>query len=129
MICFATIPEKFGVFIPALQHYADRNHPEHWQSANNRFTFTVAPYPDGNSTSLLERKKDGVGESSMNTGTKQFSDKTKPVHIALWRQKERVRVYFNQEKVWDLPKVLSQTALYNSFVIWLQGATEMEIII
>jgi outer membrane protein OmpA-like peptidoglycan-associated protein len=60
----------------------------------------------------------------MNTGTKQFSDKTKPVHIALWRQKERVRVYFNQEKVWDLPKVLSQTALYNSFVIWLQGATD-----
>ena len=117
-------PGKVWSFYSSLTTLADRNHPEHWQSENNRFTFTVAPYPDGNSTSLIERKKDGVGESSMNTGTKQFSDKTKPVHIALWRQKERVRVYFNQEKVWDLPKVLSQTALYNSFVIWLQGATD-----
>jgi outer membrane protein OmpA-like peptidoglycan-associated protein len=116
-------PGKVWSFYSSITTLSDRNHPEQWQSANNRFTFTVAPYPDGNSTSMIERKKDGVGESSMNTGTKQFSDKTKPVHIALWRQKERVRVYFNQEKVWDLPKVLSQNALYNSFVFWLQAAT------
>lgn len=117
-------PGKVWGFYSSLTTLADRSHPEHWQSANNRFTFTVAAYPDGNSTSLVERRKDNVSESSMNTGTKQFSDKTKPVHIALWRQKERVRVYFNQEKVWDLPKVLSQTALYNSVVYWLQGATD-----
>ncbi|MES1222788.1 MAG: OmpA family protein, partial [Bacteroidota bacterium] len=41
-----------------------------------------------------------------------------------WRQKERIRVYFNQEKVWDLPKAMSQTALYNSIVYWLQGAAD-----
>jgi len=117
-------PGKVWGFYTSLTKLSDRQHPESWQSENNRFTYTVAAYPDGNSTSLVERKKDGVGESSITTGTKQFSDKTKPVHIALWRQKERVRVYFNQEKVWDLPKVLSQTARYNSFVIWLQGATD-----
>jgi outer membrane protein OmpA-like peptidoglycan-associated protein len=117
-------PGKVWSFYSSLTTLADRNHPESWQSANSRFTFTVAPYPDGNSTSMIERRKDGVGESSMNTGTKQFSDKTKPVHIALWRQKERVRVYFNQEKVWDLPKALSQGALYNSVVYWLQAATD-----
>ena len=117
-------PGKVWGFYSSLTTLSDRNHPEHWQSENNRFTFTVAAYPEGNSTSLVERRKDGVAESSMTTGTKQFSDKTKPVHVALWRQKERVRVYFNHEKVWDLPKVLSQTALYNSFVIWLQGATD-----
>ena len=117
-------PGRVWAFYSSLTTLSDRNHPEHWQSANNRFTFTVAPYPDGNSTSNIERRKDGVAESSSNTGTKQFSDKTKPVHIALWRQKERVRVYFNQEKVWDLPKVLSQTARYNSLVYWLQGGTD-----
>jgi OmpA-OmpF porin, OOP family len=117
-------PGKVWSFYSSLTSLSDRTHPEQWQSANNRFTFTVAAYPDGNSTSLIERRKDGVGESSMNTGTKQFSDKTKPVHVALWRQKARVRVYFNQEKVWDLPNVLSQTALYNSLVYWLQAATD-----
>ena len=117
-------PGRVWSFYSSLTTLENRNQPEHWQSASNRFTFTIAPYPDGNSTSTIERRKDGAWESSMNTGTKQFSDKTKPVHVALWRQKERVRVYFNQEKVWDLPKVMSQTALYNSIVYWLQGATE-----
>jgi len=117
-------PGRVWGFYTSLTSLSDRNQPEHWQSTNSRFTFTVAAYPDGNSTSMIERRKDGVGESSATTGTKQFSDKTKPVHIAMWRQKERVRVYFNQEKVWDLPKVMSQTARYNSVVYWLQGATD-----
>jgi outer membrane protein OmpA-like peptidoglycan-associated protein len=117
-------PGRVWGFYATLASLSERNRPENWQVAKSRFTFTVAAYPDGNSSSVVERRKDDVGESSMTTGTKQFSDKTKPVHIAIWRQKERVRVYFNQEKVWDLPKVLSQTALYNSFVIWLQGGTD-----
>jgi len=117
-------PGKVWGFYTTLATLSDRNRPEQWQSTNSRFTFTVAAYPDGNSTSAIERRKDGVAESSASTGTKQFSDKTKPVHVALWRQKERVRVYFNQEKVWDLPKVFSQTSLYNSLVYWLQGGTD-----
>jgi outer membrane protein OmpA-like peptidoglycan-associated protein len=32
-----------------------------------------------------------------------------------------VRVYFDEEKEWDLPKVLSKDAKYNSIVYWLQG--------
>jgi OmpA-OmpF porin, OOP family len=100
---------------------ADRDHPESWQSANSRFTFTISPQADGNGSSAIERRKDGVGEAASSTPTKQFSDKTKPVHIAVWRQKERVRVYFNEEKAWDLPKAMSKDAKYNSIVYWLQG--------
>ena len=99
----------------------DRDHPESWNQAPSRFTFTVAPGADGNSTSAIERRKDGVGEASTSTTTKQFSDKTKPVHIAVWRQKERIRVYFNEEKAWDLPKAMSKDAKYSSVVYWLQG--------
>lgn len=117
-------PGKVWSFYTSLTSLSERNHPEHWQSANNRFTFTVAAYPDGNSTSVIERRKDGEGESSITTGTKQFSDKTTPVHVAIWRQKERIRVYFNQEKVWDIPRVMSQTGVYNSLVYWLQGAAD-----
>ena len=99
----------------------DRGHPESWNQATSRFTFTVAPGADGNSTSSIERRKDDVGEAATSTTTKQFSDKTNPVHIAVWRQKERVRVYFNQEKAWDLPKAMSKDAKYGSVVYWLQG--------
>jgi len=98
----------------------DRNHPESWNQASSRFTFTVAPGGDGNSVSSIERRKDDVGEAATSTTTKQFSNK-KPVHIAVWRQKERVRVYFNEEKAWDLPKAMSKDAKYTSVVYWLQG--------
>jgi len=103
----------------SIDALSDRNRPELWQSANNRFTFTVAPGADG-SSSVIERVKEGVTEGSNSTTTKKFSD-AKFVHIAVWRQKERVRVYFDEEKEWDLPKVLSKDAKYNSIVYWLQG--------
>jgi outer membrane protein OmpA-like peptidoglycan-associated protein len=117
-------PGKVWTFYTTLAALSDRKLPEGWQSASSRFTFTVAAYPDGNSTSSIERSKDGASESTGSTGTKQFSDKSNPVHVAIWRQKERLRVYFNQEKVWDLPKVMSQTASYNALVYWMQGPSD-----
>jgi hypothetical protein len=124
LISFVITPERFGGFYSSLTTLSDRNHPEHWQSEITGLRLPWLLTPDGNSTSTIERRKDGVGESSMNTGTKQFSDKTKPVHISLWRQKERYVFILTRKKVWDLPKVLSQNALYNSIVYWLQGATD-----
>ena len=38
-------------------------------------------------------------------------------HISIWRQKQRVRVYVNQEKVWDIPRAFSATAKYNAMVV------------
>ncbi|HEX6191074.1 MAG TPA: OmpA family protein, partial [Chitinophagaceae bacterium] len=35
-----------------------------------------------------------------------FNNKSKPVHIAMWVQKERVRVWVNQLKIYDLPKAM-----------------------
>ena len=117
-------PGKAWSLYSSIAALEDRNHPENWQSAPSRFTFTVAPQPDNNSSSMIERRKNGVGEASTSTSTKKFSDKTKPVHVAVWRQKERVRVYFDEEKVWDLPKAMANDAKYNSIVYWMQGAAD-----
>jgi OOP family OmpA-OmpF porin len=35
-------------------------------------------------------------------------------HVSVWRQKQRVRVYLDQDKVCDLPTVLSETETYNA---------------
>ena len=35
-------------------------------------------------------------------------------HVSVWRQKQRVRVYLDQNKVCDLPMVLSETEKYNA---------------
>lgn len=35
-------------------------------------------------------------------------------HVSIWRQKERLRIYLNGEKLWDLPKGFKATSQYNS---------------
>ncbi|SDB37196.1 Outer membrane protein OmpA [Flavobacteriaceae bacterium MAR_2010_188] len=34
-------------------------------------------------------------------------------HISLWRQEQRLRVYLNGEKIWDLPKAFDATSDFN----------------
>ena len=45
--------------------------------------------------------------------------KSDPVHIAVTRQGARVRVYLNQEKMWDVPRALLPTAKYNAIVFFV----------
>lgn len=35
------------------------------------------------------------------------------VKVSIWRQKQRLRVYINETKIWDIPKAFSATAKYN----------------
>jgi outer membrane protein OmpA-like peptidoglycan-associated protein len=45
----------------------------------------------------------------------------RPVHIAVWRQRQRVRIYMNQEKVWDMPRAAAATAKFNSLIFFVPG--------
>ncbi|WP_461088197.1 OmpA family protein [Spirosoma gilvum] len=38
------------------------------------------------------------------------------VSVAMWRQKQRLRVYVNEEKVWDIPRAFQPGIAYNSVV-------------
>lgn len=49
-----------------------------------------------------------------------FADITKPVHVAMWRQKERLRIYLNENKSWDIPKAISPEAKLNAFLLFIQ---------
>lgn len=43
-----------------------------------------------------------------------FNNNTKRVvKVSIWRQKTRLRVYVNEEKIWDIPKAFDATAKYN----------------
>jgi outer membrane protein OmpA-like peptidoglycan-associated protein len=74
---------------------------------------------------LKPRNFDNVGETSIQTyldnekmidnlkNNTQFTMENNYVHVALWRQKNRLRVYLNDEKVWDIPRAFG-TANYNA---------------
>jgi outer membrane protein OmpA-like peptidoglycan-associated protein len=113
-------PFKYGTNIStSVAELSDVKQPAAWHGANNRFTFTA--HPSGVSSS--DRRQDGNGEAAVQTQGPAFETKNGGVaHIAVWRQKERVRVYFNDQKVWDLPKALVPAAKINSIVFYVNDA-------
>lgn len=105
---------SWGTFHTVICELARRDKPEIWQSANNNYFFSVYGGNSTDATINYGLRKNGESQPSLQVFTKQIADKTKPVHVSMWRQKERVRVYFNEEKVLDLPKALIPGIKYNS---------------
>ncbi len=45
-------------------------------------------------------------------------------HVSIWRQKNRVRVYINDKKIWDLPRLVADGLKLNSLYFRNDGATD-----
>ncbi len=50
----------------------------------------------------------------------RFTLENNKVHVSLWRQKTRLRVYLNDEKIWDVPRAFG-TATYNAITFNTSG--------
>lgn len=44
-------------------------------------------------------------------------DTNRKVRVSIWRQNQRLRLYINHTKVWDLPRAFAQGLDYNTFMI------------
>ncbi len=70
----------------------------------------------------IESFEDGTRVMNNEVATSQFNSyggKTK-VKVSIWRQKQRIRVYLNEEKVFDLPRAFPSGKTYNMvmFELW-----------
>lgn len=48
------------------------------------------------------------------------------VHISMWRQAQRLRVYANGEKIWDIPRAFDAASKYNAVTFGMQGSYSPE---
>jgi OmpA-OmpF porin, OOP family len=71
----------------------------------------VHPQSAGGGTGMYSYTVYEKGEETMKSEGDQsnFTNKNYTAHISIWRQKSRIRVYVNQEKIIDLPKALTGT--------------------
>lgn len=79
---------------------------------------TGAANNEGNSSIAYFKKEESKATLENTVAVKQMDAHHGKIkyHISIWRQKERIRVYVNEEKVWDLPKILESNVLYNTLV-------------
>jgi outer membrane protein OmpA-like peptidoglycan-associated protein len=119
------VPPTFNsgyLFNASIVQLDDVKQIQPWQTASNRFTFTAwaagGPTWQTTMTTRLEANTTGGTTSGPATDTKS-PWKSDPVHVAVTRQGARVRVYFNQEKMWDVPRALLPAAKYNAIVFFI----------
>ena len=71
--------------------------------------------------------KSNKSEMHNEVNTSQFFAKQNNfAHVSIWRQKQRLRVYLNEEKVWDLPRAMDLAVNYNSLIFYLQDFHKAE---
>jgi OmpA-OmpF porin, OOP family len=70
-----------------------------------------------------ESIRKGLVKTSNEINDKQFFAHTKTDHVKLsvWRTGERLRVYFDEEKIWDISEAFATGINYNSLVFALSG--------
>jgi len=79
-------------------------------------TLEVAFHPTGagSQRGMTTLESWGNGSEIVNSDDEQGAFRTKDgitnVHISMWRQKNRIRVYINDEKVWDIPRAFPDGA-------------------
>jgi OOP family OmpA-OmpF porin len=87
-----------------------------WNTSPNTFkiglNITSSGQKEGSTTT--EIRKSSQSQPANQIYTELLSDKYNPVHVSIWRQKERVRVYVNQEKLWEIPKAIASDAKLNA---------------
>lgn len=78
--------------------------------------FKLNLQPQSSGKGQLHYSSNLIGSQYKN-GTPEFYVPNKPeVKISIWRQKQRIRVYFDSTKVIDLPRALDANAVLNTLV-------------
>jgi OOP family OmpA-OmpF porin len=112
------IPINGAYFNITLAQLVEIGKPQNWTLATNRINFELDNANTGTQTGLsrYSLRKSSISEPSNQSYTDMLNDNHNPVHISIWRQKERVRVYVNEVKLWDIPKALVKEAKLNAIV-------------
>jgi OmpA-OmpF porin, OOP family len=113
-----TVPPTFEgrALVIAIVQLDNVKLPADWRTSPHAFQFTALPEPTGGASDMASRQDSDSVASNQTTTTQLAARSGVPIHISVWRQRQRVRVYINQEKVWDVPRGLAASAKPNSVV-------------
>lgn len=113
----------------ALVELPKRDYPQDWRQASNYLMMTLIPGAEGGGSSFYSRRKAGTIDQSPNSQINSFTDITRTVHVAMWRQKERLRIYLNEDKTFDIPKAILPEAKFNAFILQVPSSGEWHFLV
>lgn len=120
------IPINAAGFTICIAELANLNQPQYYPNSTNQFTIELNTANTGTETggTRFTGRKNSSNDVQNGSDASILNDKNNPAHISIWRQKERVRVYVNEQKIWDIPKATSKDAKFNAIVFSVSYAEE-----
>jgi len=120
---FSYYSTQFGLAFAKLAKPKDFTDWDYWEEKRNGTLFTVFPVNPGvySTDGAAEYKIFENGKVTMKNEitTSQFSSKSSNyAKVSVWRQKQRIRIYLNEEKIFDLPRGMTLPD-YNTLVFTL----------
>jgi OOP family OmpA-OmpF porin len=124
---------KFSYYSPALSIYflTGKNGKEVFDGSfimlqkRSGVKFSVHPTDGLNNGGQGSTESFDNGESFLKNeiNTMQFKSASgmRSVHISIWRQKQRLRIYLNEEKILDLPRAFPDEKNYNTALFEISG--------
>jgi OmpA-OmpF porin, OOP family len=121
------VPINGGQFQVCIAELANMNQPQYWSMSPNQFTIELNNANTGTETGVTRfiGRKNSSTDIQNSAEAANLNDKNNPAHISIWRQKERVRVYVNEKKIWDVPMATIREAKFNSIVFSVIYAEEV----
>jgi OmpA-OmpF porin, OOP family len=104
------------------KEFTDYTHYVRWQGDHTIHISFKPGVNDYNGSSYIMVGADGNHDIANEVSYKTWSTKKNNFgHISVWRQKERLRVYVNGEKIFDLPKAFKMDSKYTNVTFADQG--------
>jgi len=104
------------------KEFTDYGHYVRWQGDHTVHISFKPGVNDYNGSSYIMVGADGNHDIANEVTYKTWSTKKNNFgHISIWRQRERLRVYVNGEKIFDLPKAFKMDSKYTNITFADQG--------
>lgn len=121
--------EKYNYYSPPLTVYfltgkGGKDILNNWfLQDGNRSGVKLSVHPTGGvngGLATIESFEDAKSVIKNDVNTTRFSTipgkAVRSVHVSVWRQKQRIRVYLNEEKVYDLPRAFPDNKTYTTLL-------------
>lgn len=114
-------------FTVCIAELSKPDQPQYYHNSTNMFLIELNNANTGTTSggTRFNGRKNSNTDIQNSADAPMLNDKNNPVHIAIWRQKERVRVYVNEQKLWDIPKAANKEGKYNAIIFTVIYAEEV----
>jgi OOP family OmpA-OmpF porin len=102
-----------------------------WKINDYNKTYThITLYPESAQIYSKVNEEDFAGSDMQSHGIMGKENKySKPTHISVWCQKQRFRLYIDEKKVFDLPKLMPLDSKYNRILFETGGSGQQPVFI